>query len=117
MRRLQLVFPSDNLFCLTAARLLSTMLLRADVMIVIDPLGEPLAFSEVTVQWRGSRRSGLTIAWPAGESSYYRQPLAGSGKTGGMLALRSEGRRPAAGDFRSGNTRVSFYRGHGQRPA
>ncbi|SQB40390.1 outer membrane assembly protein [Citrobacter koseri] len=43
------------------------------------------------------------------QGRYNGEPLIGTGKIGGMLALRSEGAPfPVQADFRSGNTRVAF---------
>lgn len=43
------------------------------------------------------------------QGRYNGEPLSGSGKIGGMLALRGEGTPfPIQADFRSGNTRVAF---------
>ena len=84
---------------------------RADVTIVVDPLGKPLAFSEVTGEkGKGqSQKVGDYVFGLQAKGSYNGQPLAGNGKIGGMLALRSEGTPfPLQGDFRSGNTRVAF---------
>ncbi|MEB7599026.1 AsmA family protein [Raoultella terrigena] len=84
---------------------------RADITLTVDPLGKPLPFSEVTgTEGKEAPKKvadyvfGLTA-----RGSYRDQPLSGSGKIGGMLALRSEGTPfPLQGDFRSGNTRVAF---------
>lgn len=43
------------------------------------------------------------------QGRYRSEPLTGSGKIGGMLALRGEGTPfPVQADFRSANTRVAF---------
>ena len=84
---------------------------KADVEILVDPLGKPLPFSEVTgTKAKGDAASvsdyvfGLTA-----KGRYNDRPLSGKGKIGGMLALRSEGTPfPVQADFRSGNTRVAF---------
>lgn len=84
---------------------------RADLTIVVDPLGKPLAFSEVTGEkGKGqSQKVGDYVFGLQAKGSYNGQPLAGNGKIGGMLALRSEGTPfPLQGDFRSGTTRVAF---------
>lgn len=61
--------------------------------IVVDPLGKPLAFSEVTGEkGKGqSQKVGDYVFGLQAKGSYNGQPLAGNGKIGGMLALRSEG--------------------------
>lgn len=84
---------------------------KADVEILVDPLGKPLPFSEVT----GSKakgddsEAGDYVFGLTAKGRYNGQPLTGKGKIGGMLALRSEGTPfPVQADFRSGNTRVAF---------
>lgn len=66
---------------------------RADVTIVVDPLGKPLAFSEVTGEkGKGApQKVGDYVFGLQAKGSYNGQPLSGNGKIGGMLALRSEG--------------------------
>lgn len=84
---------------------------KADITILVDPLGKPLPFSEVTGQKSktGSATPGDYVFGLKASGRYKGQPLSGSGKIGGMLALRSEGTPfPVQADFRSGNTRVAF---------
>jgi uncharacterized protein involved in outer membrane biogenesis len=84
---------------------------RADITLTVDPLGKPLPFSEVTGTEgkEAPKRVADYVFGLAAKGSYRDQPLSGSGKIGGMLALRSEGTPfPLQGDFRSGNTRVAF---------
>ncbi len=84
---------------------------KADIEILVDPLGKPLPFSEVTGA-KGKDEKGKPGDYVFGlkaEGRYNDQPLRGTGKIGGMLALRSEGTPfPVQADFRSGNTRVAF---------
>lgn len=84
---------------------------KADLEIFVDPLGKPLPFSEVTGA-KGKDEKGKVGDYVFGlkaEGRYNDQPLRGTGKIGGMLALRSEGTPfPVQADFRSGNTRVAF---------
>ncbi|MDU2784377.1 MAG: AsmA family protein, partial [Enterobacter sp.] len=84
---------------------------KADVEILVDPLGKPLPFSEVTgTKAKGDTASvGDYVFGLTAKGRYNDQPLSGKGKIGGMLALRSEGTPfPVQADFRSGNTRVAF---------
>ncbi|SNY80325.1 AsmA family protein [Enterobacter sp. CC120223-11] len=84
---------------------------RADIEIFVDPLGKPLAFSEVTGDKGKSDgpKPGDYVFGLKAEGRYNGQPLTGTGKIGGMLALKSEGTPfPVQADFRSGNTRVAF---------
>jgi len=84
---------------------------KADLEIFVDPLGKPLPFSEVTGA-KGKDEKGKVGDYVFGlkaEGRYNDQPLRGTGKIGGMLALRSEGTPfPVQADFRSSNTRVAF---------
>ncbi|MNB78891.1 putative assembly protein [compost metagenome] len=79
--------------------------------IFVDPLGKPLPFSEVSGT-KGKDEKGKVGDYVFGlkaQGRYNQQPLSGSGKIGGVLALRSEGTPfPVQADFRSGNTRVAF---------
>lgn len=84
---------------------------KANLEIFVDPLGKALPFSEVTGA-KGKDDKGKVGDYVFGlkaEGRYNDQPLKGSGKIGGMLALRSKGTPfPVQADFRSGNTRVAF---------
>ncbi|MDU4842884.1 MAG: AsmA family protein [Leclercia adecarboxylata] len=84
---------------------------KANLEIFVDPLGKALPFSEVTGA-KGKDDKGKVGDYVFGlkaEGRYNEQPLKGSGKIGGMLALRGEGTPfPVQADFRSGNTRVAF---------
>lgn len=86
---------------------------KADLTILVDPLGKPLPFSEVS----GQKPQGKDVAKAADyafglkvSGRYNDQPVEGSGKIGGMLALRSEsdGAFPVQADVRSGTSRVAF---------
>lgn len=83
---------------------------RADIEILVDPLGKPLPFSEVTgADNDKNAKVGDYVFGLKAKGRYNGQPLTGSGKIGGMLALKSEGTPfPVQADFRSGNTRVAF---------
>jgi len=84
---------------------------KANLEIFVDPLGKALPFSEVTGA-KGKDEKGKVGDYVFGlkaEGRYNEQPLKGSGKICGMLALRGEGTPfPVQADFRSGNTRVAF---------
>lgn len=84
---------------------------KAEVEILVDPLGKPLPFSDVTgtAAQDDSRKAGDYVFGLTVKGRYNDRPLTGSGKIGGMLALRS-GKTPfpVQADFRSGNTRVAF---------
>ncbi|WP_199639534.1 AsmA family protein [Serratia sp. PAMC26656] len=82
--------------------------LKADFRALIDPLGKPLPFSEVT----GKKDAGNAITpdyvfgWKV-KGKYNGEPLSGSGKMGGMLSLQNaEVPFPLQADVRSGATRV-----------
>ena len=84
---------------------------KANLEIFVDPLGKALPFSEVTGAKDKDEKGkvGDYVFGLKAEGRYNEQPLKGSGKIGGMLALRGEGTPfPVQADFRSGNTRVAF---------
>ncbi|EKZ6355186.1 AsmA family protein [Klebsiella aerogenes] len=84
---------------------------RSDIAIVVDPLGKALPFSEVTGAGNKAQatKAGDYIFGLSVKGRYKGQPLSGSGKIGGMLALRSDSTPfPLQGDFHSGNTRIAF---------
>ncbi|MCT4715729.1 AsmA family protein [Enterobacteriaceae bacterium H18W14] len=86
---------------------------KADMVIIVDPLGKPLPFNEVS----GAKPTGKDAA-KAGDyvfglkvdGRYNGEPIEGTGKIGGMLALRSEGDTafPVQADVRSGTSRVAL---------
>src|SRR5690606_3249517 len=90
---------------------------RADIEILVDPLGKPLPFNEVTGSDKDKNaKIGDYVFGLKAKGRYNGQPLTGSGKIGGMQALKSEGTPfPVQADFRSGNTRVAFV-GTGSDP-
>ena len=82
---------------------------KADIEILVDPLGKPLPFNEVTGDSKDKTRVADYVFGLKAQGHYNGQPLTGTGKIGGMLALRSEDTPfPVQADFRSGNTRVAF---------
>jgi hypothetical protein len=84
---------------------------HADIEIFVDPLGKPLPFSEVTGDKgkNGGPKAGDYVFGLKANGRYNGQPLTGTGKIGGMLALRSDGTPfPVQADIHSGNTRVAF---------
>ncbi|MGS3448354.1 AsmA family protein [Klebsiella electrica] len=101
----------DNILFDRARIAIDDKVTRADITIQVDPLGKPLPFSEVSGEKskEGAPAAGDYIFGLQAKGTYHGQPLQGSGKIGGMLALRSEGQPfPLQGDFRSGSTRVAF---------
>ncbi|HAT1615252.1 TPA: AsmA family protein, partial [Raoultella ornithinolytica] len=104
-------FRLDNILFDRGRIAIDDKVTRADITILVDPLGKPLPFSEVSGEKgkEGAEKAGDYIFGLQAKGTYNGQPLQGSGKIGGMLALRSEGEPfPLQGDFRSGNTRVAF---------
>lgn len=82
--------------------------LKADFRALIDPLGKPLPFSEIT----GKKDAGkaatpdYVFGWKV-KGKYNGESLSGSGKMGGMLSLQNaEVPFPLQADVRSGATRV-----------
>ncbi|ARD58552.1 hypothetical protein Y71_00980 [Kosakonia radicincitans DSM 16656] len=102
-------FRLDNILFDRGRIAIDDAVTRADIEILVDPLGKPLPFSEVTGKNDGKTKAGDYVFGLTAKGRYNGQPLSGTGKIGGMLALRSEGTPfPVQADFRSGNTRVAF---------
>ncbi|MEJ8323410.1 AsmA family protein [Kosakonia sacchari] len=102
-------FRLDNILFDRGRIAINDALNRADIEILINPLGKPLPFSEVTGKSDSKVKAGDYVFGLTAKGHYNGQPLSGNGKIGGMLALRSEGTPfPVQADFRSGNTRVAF---------
>ncbi|STQ73327.1 AsmA family protein [Hafnia alvei] len=79
----------------------------------VDPLGKPLPFSEVmgnsgaAKKVAGKKAPDYVFGWKV-DGTYNGESLSGSGKIGGMLALRDpDGLFPLQADVRSGKTRVA----------
>ncbi|CNJ34412.1 AsmA family protein [Yersinia mollaretii] len=97
---------------------LNDAILKADLHAVIDPLGKPLPFAEVTgarnekkgqspADSAQSNTADYVFGWKI-DGKYQGQPLAGSGKIGGMLSMSDASRPfPLQADLRSGSTRVA----------
>ncbi|MDT3253539.1 AsmA family protein [Serratia sp. root2] len=82
--------------------------LKADFRALIDPLGKPLPFSEVTGKKDADKAvtPDYVFGWKV-KGKYNGEPLSGSGKMGGMLSLQNaEVPFPLQADVRSGATRV-----------
>lgn len=103
-------FRLDNILFDRGRIAIDDKVTRADIEILVDPLGKPLPFSEVTGDaGKGDKKAGDYVFGLKASGRYNGEPLTGSGKIGGMLALKSEGTPfPVQADFRSGNTRVAF---------
>ena len=84
--------------------------MKADFRAVIDPLGKPLPFTEVTGDKKDAPKSKtppFVFGWKV-DGKYNGESLSGSGKIGGMLALKdADALFPLQADVRSGNTRVA----------
>ncbi len=84
---------------------------KAAVKIHVDPLGKALPFSEVTGDTKGAKKANVAayVFGLKAEGRYKGQALTGTGKIGGMLALRSEGAAfPVQADFHTKDAEVSF---------
>ena len=103
-------FRLDNILFDRGRIAIDDKVTRADIEILVAPLGKPLPFSEVTGDaGKGDKKAGDYVFGLKASGRYNGEPLTGSGKIGGMLALKSEGTPfPVQADFRSGNTRVAF---------
>ena len=84
--------------------------MKADFRAVIDPLGKPLPFTEVIGDKKDAPKTKtppFVFGWKV-EGKYNGESLSGSGKIGGMLALKdADALFPLQADVRSGNTRVA----------
>lgn len=90
---------------------------RIDVAVDVAPLGEPIAFAEVMGKATTSvgedsaareRTQDFAFGFKA-NGSYNGAHVSGSGKTGGVLALRSAGRAfPLQADLRIGDVRIAL---------
>ena len=104
-------FRLDNIIFDRGRVAIDDAISKTEMEIFVDPLGKPLPFSEVSGA-KGKDVKGKVGDYVFGlkaQGRYNQQPLSGSGKIGGVLALRSEGTPfPVQADFRSGNTRVAF---------
>lgn len=94
---------------------LKDAVLKADLQAVIDPLGKPLPFAEVTGARNDKKATEKTqnnapdfvFGWKI-DGKYQGQPLTGSGKIGGMLSMSDASIPfPLQADVRSGSTRVA----------
>lgn len=102
-------FRLDNILFDQGRIAINDKVSKADIEILVDPLGKPLPFNEVTGDSKDKTRVADYIFGLKAQGRYNGQPLTGTGKIGGMLALRSEDTPfPVQADFRSGNTRVAF---------
>ena len=102
-------FRLDNILFDQGRIAINDKVSKADIEILVDPLGKPLPFNEVTGNSKDKTRVADYVFGLKAQGRYNGQPLTGTGKIGGMLALRSEDTPfPVQADFRSGNTRVAF---------
>lgn len=104
-------FRLDNILFDQGRIAINDKVTKSELEILVLPLGKPLSFSEVTgVKDKESNvRVEDYVFGLKAQGRYNGEPLSGSGKIGGMLALRGEGTPfPIQADFRSGNTRVAF---------
>jgi uncharacterized protein involved in outer membrane biogenesis len=102
-------FRLDNILFDQGKVIIDDKVSKADIEILIDPLGKPVPFNEITGDSKDKAHVGDYVFGLKAQGRYNGQPLTGSGKIGGMLALRGEGTPfPVQADFRSGNTRVAF---------
>ncbi|MBB3102003.1 AsmA family protein [Azomonas macrocytogenes] len=87
--------------------------LKAQVNMEISPLGEPIPFEQILdrkpeqkTEQKTARPQDYAFAWKA-QGRYQNQPLEGSGKVGGVLALKDPNLPfPLQVDLRAGATRI-----------
>jgi len=79
--------------------------------IVVDPLGKPVPFAEIAGSQAGDAPQATpdyVFGWKV-DGRYRKQPVSGSGRIGGMLALRGGGQPfPLQADVRVAQTRIAL---------
>lgn len=86
---------------------------RIDVAVEVDPLGRPIAFADVTGKAADqpaarARMQDFAFGFKA-SGTYNAAQVSGSGKTGGVLALRRAGSAfPLQADLRVGDVRIAL---------
>lgn len=82
---------------------------KANVQVVVDPLGKPVPYTQVAGSKEDVAKKGASdfiFGWRA-SGTYNDEKLTGDGKIGGMLSLRSKTNPfPIQVDLRNGSTRV-----------
>lgn len=84
-------------------------MLKADMKVQIDPLGKPIPFSEIVGKARAEKSAGAQdYAFGLKASGRYKdQPVSGTGKIGGLLALQDASQPfPLQADVRIADTHV-----------
>ncbi|SDI78194.1 hypothetical protein SAMN05216588_12477 [Pseudomonas flavescens] len=86
--------------------------LQASVSLLVEPLGEPIAFNEIVGKTTNQQDEAAVtpqdyaFAWQA-KGRYKGQALTGNGRIGGLLALQDARQPfPVQADVRAGTTRV-----------
>ncbi|MBN0904047.1 AsmA family protein, partial [Pseudomonas aeruginosa] len=84
-------FRLDNILFDRGTIAIDDKITRSDITILVDPLGKPLPFSEVTgtKDRHSAAKPGDYVFGLSLKGRYKGQPVTGNGKIGGMLALRS----------------------------
>lgn len=84
-------------------------ILKADMKVQIDPLGKPIPFSEIVGKARAEKSAGAQdYAFGLKANGRYKdQPVSGTGKIGGLLALQDASQPfPLQADVRIADTHV-----------
>ncbi|CAB5539450.1 putative assembly protein [Pseudomonas putida] len=85
--------------------------LKTRMKVQIDPLGKPIPFSEIVGKAR-AEKTGVAQDYAFGlkaQGTYKGQPVSGTGKVGGLLALQDASQPfPLQADARIGDTRVAL---------
>lgn len=106
-------FRMDNILFDKGRIAVDDKVTKADMEIIVDPLGKPLAFNEISgakPTGKDAARAGDYVFGLKVTGRYNGEPIEGTGKIGGMLALRSEGDTafPVQADVRSGSSHVAL---------
>lgn len=80
---------------------------KADVQVVIDPLGKPVPYAQLAGGDDKQKGAADFVFGLRASGTYNNEKLSGEGKIGGMLSLRSQNTPfPIAADVHNGTTRV-----------
>ncbi|MFU9137607.1 AsmA family protein [Erwinia tasmaniensis] len=102
-------FRLDNILFDRAQIAVKDAINKADLQVIVNPLGKPVPYGQVAGSKDDSSQKGASdfvFGWKA-DGTYNGEKLNGEGKIGGMLSLRSKTNPfPLQADVHNGSTRV-----------
>lgn len=106
-------FRMDNILFDKGRITIDDSVSKAEMTIIVDPLGKPLPFNEVSgvkPTGKDAASAGDYVFGLKAQGRYNGEPIEGTGKIGGMLALRSQGDTafPVQADVHSGSSRIAL---------